>query len=222
VKFSTAATESYQKSLEQPDQSSGVERYFRPNKIPNNQEVEFIFLAEDPKEYWQAFGESIEDKKAKPFRFPHSDSTPNGPTDKEILEELGGSYRRAKCQFDNEKKKQIANKTDSPAVHCYAWPIWNIDAGCIQIFEVSQESLFRGIMKETGLKKYRKGVSLEKGSEFNCTIHKVKEGYTKYTFNIIDRDEDFDTDAVIDEWEKLVEDGFTMEAYLMGEDPFNS
>ena len=221
MKFSSVATDSYNKSLEQSDQSPGVDRYFRPNQIGNNEEVEFIFLVEDPIEYWQAFGENIDDKKAKPFRFPLSDKLPQGPSDADIIAEMGGSFRRTKCQFDNEKKGLIANKTDSPAVHCYAWPIWNVDAGAIQIFEVSQESLFKGIMKETGLKKYRKGISLESNSDFSCTVHKIKEGYTKYTFNIIDRDEDFDIDSVEEEWAKLLDDGFTMEAYVVGEDPFN-
>ena len=217
MKFSTVAEKEYQKTLEEPEKSSSADRYFRPNQIDNNQEIEFIFLEEDPLEYWQAFGENISDGKALPFRFPISDQP---PSNEEILTAMGGSYTRSKCQFDNEKLGLKKNVSDSPATHCYVWPIFNLDKNCIQIFEVSQPSISKQIIKETGLKKYRKGVGLD--SVFSCTLHKVVDGFTKYTFNIIDREEDEDKDAKIaDEWESLKEDGFDIDQLILGGDPFN-
>ena len=155
MKFSTVAEKEYQKTLEEPEKSSSADRYFRPNQIDNNQEIEFIFLEEDPLEYWQAFGENISDGKALPFRFPISDQP---PSNEEILTAMGGAYTRSKCQFYNENLGLKKNVSDSPAVHCYVWPIFNLDKNCIQIFEVSQPSISKQIIKETGLKKYRKGV----------------------------------------------------------------
>ena len=217
MKFSSVAEKEYQKTLEEPEKSSSADRYFRPNQIDNNQEIEFIFLEEDPLEYWQAFGENISDGKALPFRFPISDQP---PSNEEILTAMGGAYRRSKCQFDNEKLGLKKNVSDSPAVHCYVWPIFNLDKNCIQIFEVSQPSISKQIIKETGLKKYRKGVGLD--SVFSCTLHKVVDGFTKYTFNIIDREEDEDKDAKIaDEWESLKENGFDIDQLILGGDPFN-
>ena len=217
MKFSTVAEKEYQKTLEEPEKSSSADRYFRPNQIDNNQEIEFIFLEEDPLEYWQAFGENISDGKALPFRFPISDQP---PSNEEILTAMGGAYTRSKCQFDNEKLGLKKNVSDSPATHCYVWPIFNLDKNCIQIFEVSQPSISKQIIKETGLKKYRKGVGLD--SVFSCTLHKVVDGFTKYTFNIIDREEDEDKDAKIaDEWESLKEDGFDIDQLVLGGDPFN-
>ena len=217
MKFSNVAEKEYQKTLEEPDKSSSADRYFRSNQIDNNQEIEFIFLEEDPLEYWQAFGENISDGKALPFRFPISDQP---PSNEEILTAMGGAYTRSKCQFDNEKLGLKKNVSDSPAVHCYVWPIFNLDKNCIQIFEVSQPSISKQIIKETGLKKYRKGVGLD--SVFSCTLHKVVDGFTKYTFNIIDREEDEDKDAKIaDEWESLKEDGFDIDQLILGGDPFN-
>ena len=217
MKFSTVAEKEYQKALEEPEKSSSADRYFRPNQIDNNQEIEFIFLEEDPLEYWQAFGENISDGKALPFRFPISDQP---PSNEEILTAMGGAYSRSKCQFDNEKLGLKKNVSDSPATHCYVWPIFNLDKNCIQIFEVSQPSISKQIIKETGLKKYRKGVGLD--SVFSCTLHKVVDGFTKYTFNIIDREEDEDKDAKIaDEWESLKEDGFDIDQLVVGGDPFN-
>ena len=217
MKFSTVAEKEYQKALEEPEKSSSADRYFRPNQIENNEEIEFIFLEEDPLEYWQAFGENISDGKALPFRFPISDQP---PSNEEILTAMGGAYRRSKCQFDNEKLGLKKNVSDSPATHCYVWPIFNLDKNCIQIFEVSQPSISKQIIKETGLKKYRKGVGLD--SVFSCTLHKVVDGFTKYTFNIIDREEDEDKDAKIaDEWESLKEDGFDIDQLILGGDPFN-
>ncbi len=59
-------------------------------------------------------------------------------------------------------------------------------------------------------------------SVFSCTLHKVVDGFTKYTFNIIDREEDEDKDAKIaDEWESLKEDGFDIDQLILGGDPFN-
>tara|TARA_B100000287_G_scaffold57736_1_gene50806 strand:+ start:364 stop:1032 length:669 start_codon:yes stop_codon:yes gene_type:complete len=217
MKFSSVAEKEYQKTLEEPEKSSSADRYFRPNQIDNNQEIEFIFLEEDPLEYWQAFGENISDGKALPFRFPISDQP---PSNEEILTAMGGAYTRSKCQFDNEKLGLKKNVSDSPAVHCYVWPIFNLDKNCIQIFEVSQPSISKQIIKETGLKKYRKGVGLD--SVFSCTLHKVVDGFTKYTFNIIDREEDEDKDAKIaDEWESLKENGFDIDQLILGGDPFN-
>ena len=217
MKFSSVAEKEYQKTLEEPEKSSSADRYFRPNQIDNNQEIEFIFLEEDPLEYWQAFGENISDGKALPFRFPISDQP---PSNEEILTAMGGAYTRSKCQFDNEKLGLKKNVSDSPAVHCYVWPIFNLDKNCIQIFEVSQPSISKQIIKETGLKKYRKGVGLD--SVFSCTLHKVVDGFTKYTFNIIDREEDEDKDAKIaDEWESLKENGFDIDQLIPGGDPFN-
>ena len=217
MKFSNVAEKEYQKALEEPDKSSSADRYFRPNQIDNNQEIEFIFLEEDPLEYWQAFGENISDGKALPFRFPISDQP---PSNEEILTAMGGAYRRSKCQYDNDKLGLKKNVTDSPADHCYVWPIFNLDKNCIQIFEVSQPSISKQIIKETGLKKYRKGVGLD--SVFSCTLHKVVDGFTKYTFNIIDREEDEDKDAKIaDEWEDLKKAGFDIDQLVLGGDPFN-
>jgi len=217
MKFSDVAEKEYQKTLEEPDKSSSADRYFRPNQIDNNQEIEFIFLEEDPLEYWQAFGENISDGKALPFRFPISE---HPPSNEEILTAMGGAYTRSKCQFDNEKLGLKKNVSDSPATHCYVWPIFNLDKNCIQIFEVSQPSISKQIIKETGLKKYRKGVGLD--SVFSCTLHKVVDGFTKYTFNIIDREEDEDKDAKIaDEWEDAKKAGFDIDQLVLGGDPFN-
>lgn len=217
MKFSATAEKEYQKSLDAPEGGSGNDRYFRPNQIENNEEVEFIFIDEDPLEYWQVFGESIDDGTKRPFRFPLVDENP--PSDEDILKEMGGTFRRTKCLYDNVKQGLKANISDSPAVHCYVWPIYNIDKKTIQVFEVSQPSIFKQIKKETGLKKYRKGVGLI--SDFSCTLHKVVDGVTKYTFNIMDREEGFNVALVEEEWEQLEDSGFDITVLIGNGDPFN-
>ena len=217
MKFSTVADNEYKKALEEPEKVSSGDRYFRPNQIENNQEVEFIFLEEDPLEYWQVFAENISDGTKRPFRFP---LVGEAPSDEDILKELGGDYRRTKVQYDNDKLGLKANVSDSPASHCYVWPIWNLEQKTVQVFEVSQPSIFKQIKKETGLKKYRKGIGLD--SDFSCTLHKVKEGFTKYTFNIIDRDEDLDISGIEKAWEQLEDDGFNINVLIDNGDPFNS
>ena len=217
MKFSATAEKEYQKSLDAPEGGSGNDRYFRPNQIENNEEVEFIFIDEDPLEYWQVFGESIDDGTKRPFRFPLVDENP--PSDKEIHQEMGGTFRRTKCLYDNAKQGLKANISDSPAVHCYVWPIYNIEKKAIQVFEVSQPSIFKQIKRETGLKKYRKGIGLT--SDFSCTLHKVVDGVTKYTFNIMDREEGFNVSLVEEEWEQLEDNGFDITVLIGNGDPFN-
>ena len=85
MKFSAVADKEYQKALDEPDKSSSGDRYFRPNQIENNQEVEFILLDEDPLEYWQVFGEHISDATKKPFRFP---LVGEAPSNEDILKEM--------------------------------------------------------------------------------------------------------------------------------------
>ena len=143
----------------------------------------------------------------------------NPPSDEDIHKEMGGTFRRTKCLYDNAKQGLKANISDSPAVHCYVWPIYNIDKKTIQVFEVSQPSIFKQIKRETGLKKYRKGVGLD--SSFSCTLHKVVDGVTKYTFNIMDREDGFDDESVNKEWDALLDDGFNLTVLIDNGDPFN-
>ena len=64
--------------------------------------------------------------------------------------------------------------------------------------------------------------SIDLDSEFSCTLHKLVDGFTKYTFNIIDREEDEEKDEKIkEEWEALKKDGFDIDQLILGGDPFN-
>ena len=69
MKFSTVADKEYQKTLDEPDKTSSGDRYFRPNQLDNNQEIEFIVLEEDPIEYWQAFGKVLQMDQQNHFVF---------------------------------------------------------------------------------------------------------------------------------------------------------
>ena len=87
------------------------------------------------------------------------------------------------------------------------------------VFKWKKNMLNNKIKKETGLKKYRKGIGLD--SDFSCTLHKVKEGFTKYTFNIIDRDDNVEVDVIEKEWDAVVDNGFDITLLIAGADPFN-
>ena len=121
------------------------------------------------------------------------------------------------------KSQELSLRHNANFFLVHAWKPhkpYNLDKNCIQIFEVSQPSIFKQIKKETGLKKYRKGIDLD--SEFSCTLHKLIDGFTKYTFNIIDREENEDKDEEIKkEWEALKKDGFDIDQLVLGGDPFN-
>ena len=53
-------------------------------------------------------------------------------------------------------------------------------------------------------------------------MHKLEDGYTKYTFDVCDREEDEDRDErIADEWETLKHEGFDLDQLVIGGDPFN-
>ena len=58
-------------------------------------------------------------------------------------------------------------------------------------------------------------------SDFSCTLHKVVDGVTKYTFNIMDREEGFNVALVEEEWEQLEDNGFDITVLIGNGDPFN-
>lgn len=194
MKFSSQAVTAYEKSQEQSD-SSQTKQWLNPNEIEEGQEVEFIFLEEDPFEFWEVWGDNVDpNEKSKPFRFLMGDN--EGPTDEDILKEMGGLYRRQTSKYAN-KRRNIKVGDPRPADSCMAWPVWNCDDKCIQILKVSQKSLQGQIIKTSMLKKYRNKMEC-----FNHTIHKgTPGGIVTYTFTSFERDDDFDEDKLAKTWE---------------------
>ena len=211
MKFSTTTVSSYKQDQEKSD-APAVKQWLNPNEIPNGSEVEYVFMTEDPLEFWELWADRISDGKANPLRWSVEDH-PEGPTDEEILAVTGKEYVRQLSKYEN-KKRGIKKGDPRPADLCMAWPVWNCEEKCFQVLKISQKSLQSQIIKTSMLKKYR-----NKMEHYNHTIHKgLVSDIVTYTYNAIERDDDFEEELVMGLWE---EQECEMELLLTNGEPFN-
>ena len=100
---------------------------------------------------------------------------------------------------------------------CLTWPVYNWDAKCVQVLEVSHVSL-RNQFAKIGLnKKYSKNLL---GWDFEIT--KSIGEMVRYDLMPVPRDEDEHEDDVMDTaWEETQKKGFDLQMMLTGGDPFN-
>jgi len=212
MKFSPGTIAAYEKAQEQSDKPL-VKQYLNPTDIELNEEVEFILLHEDPLEFWEIWSTDLSTDRPRSFHFPVVGDEP--PSDEDIITELGGNFVRDKAKYE-QKKRGIKVGDPRPADLCFNWAVWNTKLETIQVLKISQWSLRQQIMKNAGLKKYR-----NKMADFAHSIHKTQQQVITYTYSIYDRDEDFDEGAMEKAWEEAKENGFSLEALMTNDDPFN-
>ena len=212
MKFSPGTIAAYEKAQEQSDKPL-VKQYLNPTDIELNEEVEFILLHEDPLEFWEVWSTDMSTDKPRSFHFPVMGNEP--PSDEDIHKELGGNFVRDKAKYES-KKRGIRVGDPRPADLCFNWAIWNTKLGVIQVLKISQWSLRQQIMKTAGLKKYR-----NKMADFAHSIHKTQQSVITYTYSIYEKDEDFDETQMDEAWTEAQEKGFSLEALMTNDDPFN-
>lgn len=194
MKFSKHTIAQYEEQQEKSDVPL-VKQWLNPNELDFNKECEFLFMDEDPFECWEVWTDRIEDGKPTPFRFPISSVE---PTKEEIKQEIGRDFVRQKAKYDNKKKGIKKDVDDRGVEHAMFWPIYNCSEKCLQILKVVQPSLQNQIIKTSMLKKYR-----NKMEQYNHTIHKGLVGdIVTYTYNALERDDDFPEEEVAALWEK--------------------
>jgi len=186
--------------LENADQPR-TDSYLRYTKLDHGKPATFALLEKDPFCYYLVWGQTV-DGSMKPFRFLEQ------PSDADIHAELGAEYTRA-MNYDKTAVRR-------PEL-CLTWPVYNWDAKCVQVLEVSHVSL-RNQFAKIGLnKKYSKNLL---GWDFELT--KTVGEMTRYELMPVPRDEDEHPDDVMDTaWEDVQEKGFDLRMLLTGGDPFN-
>ena len=212
MKFSPGTIAAYEKAQEKADKPL-VKQYLNPTDIELNEEVEFILLHEDPLEFWEIWSTDLATDKPRSFHFPVVGNEP--PSDEDIHKELGGNYVRDKAKYE-QKARGVKVGDPRPAELCFNWAIWNIKLQVVQVLKISQWSLRQQIMKTAGLKKYR-----NKMAEFAHSIHKSQQQVITYTYSIMERDEDFDEEQMEEAWAATQAKGFSLEALMTNDDPFN-
>ena len=58
-------------------------------------------------------------------------------------------------------------------------------------------------------------------AEFAHSIHKTQQQVITYTYSIYERDEDFDEGQMEEAWKEIQSKGFSLEALMTNDDPFN-
>ena len=216
MKFSAATLASFEKAQQKSDEPT-QRQYLNPNEIEMNKEVEFCFLSDEPFEFWEVWGEPVDpDGRMRPFRFPYDpeDVNETPPSEDEIRTEMGQNYMHQILKWDQGKYKK-GDKT--PPNKCMAWPVYNLDEECVQTFKVAQASIKSQITSKLTMKKYRK-----RSLDFNYTLHKSKQkNITTYTFDALDRDDDFNEEPIDKAWEQAQAQGYDIKVLLTNGNPMN-
>ena len=180
---------------------SSNESYLRYTKLEQGKPANFALLEQDPLCYWLVWGVDA-NEKMKPFRFMTQ------PTAEEIKLELGSDY----SQCLNYDKTAVRKP-----VECLTWPVYNWDANCVQVLEVSHVSLGRQFAKYGLNKKYSKNLL-----DWDFELSKIKADMVRYELLIVPRDEDeHDEVAMAKAWKAVEKAGFDLNRIVVGGDPFS-
>jgi len=187
--------------LEQADQPQ-TENYLRYTSLDPGKPANIALLEVDPFSYYLVWAVAKESGKKKPFRFLEN------PSEEDIVLELGREYTQ-----DLNYEKTGVRKPDL----CLTWPVYNWDAKCVQVLEVSHVSL-RNQFAKIGLnKKYSKNLL-----SWDFELTKVVTDRTRYDLMPVPRDEDeHDEDEMDSAWSSAKKKGFDLQVLVTGGDPFN-
>ena len=183
--------------------------YLNPGRIPTGSSVRFALLADQPLEYWEVWFQDSEGKlndRGKIISTPCRFTTE--PTPEDIEAELGTQWVR---------RPNFNNDGPGPCLFNLAAPIYNHDAGSIQVFACDKSSINRELDAISNM--------IEKEDDYEsileCDFVLAKEGTglnTEYNLRNVPRKKK--SDEVIQEaWEAAKADGFDISRLLSGGDP---
>ena len=174
-------------------------QYFSPSKLSDGGSVRLALLSDEPLEFYEVWGEDAAGK-SKPFRFDYE------PTFEDVLAELG----------DYTPREGRGGPGTAEVKFCGAIPIWNYEAGSVQVLSISQKSILREIdalsqeedyanLTEWDFTLSRKGVKLN--TEYKLRPAPRKKG----------------SDAIIAAaWEEAKSNDFDLSRLLTGGNPFKA
>jgi hypothetical protein len=178
---------------------AGSGYYLNPSKIAPGTSVRFALLSEEPLEFYEAWGEGP-DGKAKPFRFGHE------PSPDDIAIALGDFIRRQNREGTGPE----------PVKFCLAIPVYNYEAGQVQILQLSQKSVIRELDSISQMEDYADILAIDflfgkEGSGLN----------TEYKLTPVPRKKGADK-TLAEAWEDTRSAGFDLSRLLDGADPFKA
>jgi hypothetical protein len=172
--------------------------YFSPTKVPDGGSVRFALLSDEPLEFYEVWGSHPDVEKEKPFRFSHQ------PTPEDVLAELGDYTPREKMDSPGTMDIKLTA----------AAPIWNHDAGQVQVLTVTQISILRELDSISQMEDYEDLTAID--FELSRTGQKKS---TRYVLRPVPRRKGT-TPAMNAAWEEVQDAGFDLSRLLTGGNPF--
>tara|TARA_R100001594_G_scaffold19766_3_gene38494 strand:- start:6534 stop:7118 length:585 start_codon:yes stop_codon:yes gene_type:complete len=172
--------------------------YLNPSKIQSGTSVRFALLDDNPLEFFEVWGETSEGS-VKPFRFR------NEPTPDDVNAEFGSDYSR---------RLNRDGSAPEPAKFAIAVPVFNHDAGSVQVLQVSQKSINREFDSISQMEDYSNLL------EWDFVLGKEGNGLnTEYSLRAVPRKKGTQ-DAITAAWEEAKSNGFDISRLLSGGNPF--
>ena len=172
--------------------------YLNPSKIQSGLSVRFALLDDNPLEFFEVWGEA-QDGSVKPFRFTDE------PTPDDVDAEFGSDYSR---------RLNRDGTAPEPAKFAIAVPVYNHDAGSVQVLQVSQKSINREFDSISQMEDYANLL------EWDFVLGKEGNGLnTEYSLRAVPRKKG-SNDVIQEAWEETQSGGFDIGRLLTGGNPF--
>jgi hypothetical protein len=173
--------------------------YLSPSKLSDGGSVRFALLSDEPLEFYESWG-SAPDGSSKPFRFDVE------PTYEDVVADMGNYTPR-------EGRGGLGT---ADIKFCIAVPVFNFEAGAVQILSISQKSILRELDAISQEEDY---TNL---TEWDFTLSKKGAGLTtEYKLRPAPRKKG--TDATISAaWEEAKSNNFQLDRLLTGGNPFKA
>lgn len=177
--------------------SSSGGAYLNPSKLTDGGSVRFALLSDTPLEFYESWGTAA-DGSSKPFRFDYE------PTYEDVVTEMG-TY---------SPREGRGGPGTADIKFCIAIPVFNYEAGAVQVMSISQKSILRELDAISQEEDYSNLL------EWDFTLSKKGSGLTtEYKLRPAPRKKG--ADATINAaWEETKSTGFDLDRLLTGSNPF--
>lgn len=177
--------------------SSSGGSYFSPSKLQDGGSVRFALLSDAPLEFYECWA-TAPDGTSKPLRFDYD------PTYEDVIAEAGNYVPRPGRGGPGTADVKLA----------IAVPIWNYEAGSVQIMQITQRSIQRELDSLSQQEDYTNLL------EWDMTLSKKGSGLTtEYRLRPAPRKKGAQ-DTIDAAWKEVLDAGFDLSRLLTGGNPY--
>ena len=172
--------------------------YLSLSKLPDGGAVRFALLADEPLEFYEAWG--TDNGTSKPFRFEEE------PTYEDIVAEMG--------EFEPREGRGGPGTADIK--FCIAAPVYNFESGKVQVLQISQKSILKEFDKISQEEDY------SEITNWDFSVNKTGTGLkTEYSLRPLPRKKG-SQEHVDAAWIEAKAEGFDINRLLTGGNPFKA